>query len=219
MEKYFDIWKKVDLFTGIDAAELEVVFKCLGVVIKEVSKDTIIMLAGDKPQYVGVVLAGQLHVIREDYDGNRSLIAAITPGDMFAEALCCAGIDESPVTVLSAFDSTIMLLGFSRLLLTCPNSCVYHKKLIENMLEIIANKNLQLQNRMDIIGKRAVRAKVMSYLESFVKKQGRNITIPFNREEMANFLCVERSALSHELSKMKNDGLIDYSKNTFKLNW
>jgi len=110
-----------------------------------------------------------------------------------------------------------MLLSFSQILHTCPNSCAYHTKLIENMLELIANKNLQLQSRMEIISLKAVRAKVMRYLESFVPKQGRNITIPFNREEMADFLCVERSALSHELSKMKRDGLIEYKKNKFFL--
>ena len=219
MEKYYDILKTVGLFMSIGTTELDNVLKCLGVVIKEVSKDTIILLAGDKPQFVGVVLTGQLHIIREDYDGNRSLIAAISSGDMFAEALCCAGVPESPVTVIAAIDSAIMLLSFQRLMQTCPNSCVYHKKLIENMLGLIANKNLQLQNRMEIISKKAVRSKVVSYLESFVPKQGRNITIPFNREELADFLCVERSALSHELSKMKKDGLIDYRKNTFNLKW
>jgi len=217
MEKYLNVLNSAGLFRDIDAAELEAMLKCLGAEIQDVSKDVIVLLAGDKPQYVGVVLTGQLHIVREDYDGNRSLLAAVTPGEIFAEALCCAGILESPVTVISDIDSTIMLLSFSRILHTCPNSCAYHTKLIENMLELIANKNLQLQSRMEIISLKAVRAKVMRYLESFVPKQGRNITIPFNREEMADFLCIERSALSHELSKMKRDRLIEYKKNKFFL--
>ena len=217
MEKYFDVLKIVGLFRDIGAAELITMLKCLGAETRVVSRNEIILLAGDKPQHVGIVLTGRLHIVREDYDGNRSLITAVTPGEIFAEALCCAGIPESPVTVIPDIDSTIMLLSFSRILHTCTNSCAYHTKLIENMLGLIANKNLQLQSRMEVVSIKSIRAKVMRYLESFVPNQGRNITIPFNREQMADFLHVERSALSHELSKMKKDGLIDYRKNTFIL--
>ena len=218
MTKYLYALKLMGLFNGIDVAELETMLKCLGAEIRDVNRDEIVLLAGDKPQYVGIVLTGQLHIVREDFDGNHTLIAALTPGEIFAEALCCAGVSESPVTVLSEIDSTVMFLSFSRILHVCNNSCAYHTRLIENMLKLIANKNLQLQSRMEIISLKTIRAKVMRYLESFVPKQGRHIKIPFNREELAGFLCVERSALSHELSKMKRDGLIDYRKNYFTLN-
>ena len=217
MKEYCDVLRAVGLFRNIDIAELEAMQKCLGTQIKDVRKDDIILLAGDKPQNIGIVLAGRLHVLREDYDGNRLMVAAITPGELFAEALCCAGVPESPVTVISDIDSTIMLLSFSRILHSCPNPCAYHTQLIENMLGLIANKNLQLQSRMEIISLKSIRVKVIRYLESFAQKQGQDITIPFNREKLADFLCVERSALSHELSKMKKDGLIDYRKNIFKL--
>jgi len=215
LKKHFDVVKSVQLFKGIDDSQLEAMLKCLDSEIKIVKRDEIILLAGDKPHFIGVVLSGQLHIVREEYDGNRSLLAAVTPGGIFAEALCCAGVSESPVTVIAETDSTIMLLSFSRILHTCPNACSYHAKLIENMLEVVANKNLQLQHRMEIISLKSVRAKVTRFLESFVPTQGTNITIPFNREEMADFLCVERSALSHELARMMRDGLIDYRKNHF----
>ena len=94
---------------------------------------------------------------------------------------------------------------------------IFHTKLIENMLGLIANKNLMLQSRMEIVCMKSVRAKVLQYLKSFVPEQGREITIPFNREKLAEYLCVERSALSHELAKMKRDGLIEYRKNKFIL--
>lgn len=217
MKNYFGILKSVGLFKGIDAADLEAMLSCLGAEVKGIHKDEIILLAGEKPRQVGIVLSGQLHILKEDYEGNRALMAAVTPGKVFAEALCCANIDESPVTVVADIDSVVMLLGFKRILHTCPNSCLFHTKLIENMLGLIANKNLQLQKRMEIVGLKSVRMKVTSYLESFVPSQGRNITIPFNREELADFLCVERSALSHELARMKEDGLIEYRKNKFVL--
>jgi len=217
VKDYFGALKTVGLFQGIEAVELETMLTCVGAEVKNVAKGEIILLAGDRPQHVGIVLSGQLHVIREDYDGNRSLIAAIMPSEIFAEALCCAGVSESPVTVTAGVESSIMQLNFSRILRTCSNSCSFHAKLIENMLSLIAKRNIQLQNRMEIISLKSVRAKVLRYLESLVPKQGKKVTIPFNREELADFLCVERSALSHELSRMKRDGLIEYKKNTFVL--
>jgi len=219
LKKYFDVLKSVGLFRDIEAADLETMLKCLGTETREVTKNEIILFAGNQPRFVGVVLTGQLYIVRDDYDGNRSLLAFITPGEVFAEALCCAGVQESPVTVIADTDSTVILLSFRRILHTCPNSCVFHTKLIENMLGLIATKNLYLQNRMEIVTLKSIRMKVKSFLESFSSKQGRNITIPFNREELANYLCVERSALSHELMKMKKDGLIDYKKNKFMLHF
>ncbi len=217
MEKYFNILESVSLFNGINKVELGSMLRCLDAQIMNVKKNEIVLLAGNCPEHVGIVLSGQLHIVKDDYEGNRTMVAAVTSGEIFAEALCCAGIAESPVTVVANTDSVIMRLRFERILHTCPNSCNFHTKLIENMLEVVAKRNLMLQNRMDILGAHSVREKVMRYLESFIPKQGRNIEIPFNREGLANYLCVERSALSHELSRMKKDGLIDYKKNLFAL--
>lgn len=207
--------KSVNLFKGIDAAELETLLLCIGARACNAGKGEIILPAGDKPRFVGIVLTGLIHIIRDDYDGNRSLMAAVPPGEIFAEALCCAGVPESPVTVLACADTVYMSLPFADIIHTCHNSCSFHNRLIENMLGLIARKNLQMQDRMEIISMKSVRVKVLRYLESFAAKRGGSITIPFNREELADFLCVERSALSHELSRMKADGLIEYRKNIF----
>lgn len=217
MKEYLDILKKVGLFKDINASDLNVMYKCLGSEVKAFCKGEIILLSGDKPENVGIVLSGQIHVVKEDCDGNRSLLTSITAGDVFAEALCCAGVLESPVTVQADTDSVVMLLRFSRILNICSNSCSFRTQLIANMLKLIANKNLILQNRMGIISLKSIRAKVTRYLASFSPIYGQEITIPFNREELADFLCVERSALSHELARMKKDGLIVYRKNRFIL--
>ena len=217
VKENFGVLKSVGLFNGLEVTELETMLGCLGAEVKNVRKGEIILLAGDRPRHVGITLAGQLHIIREDYDGNRSLLAAMTSGDIFAEALCCAGVAESPVTVTADADSSVMLLDFSRILHTCRNSCSFHTKLIENMLSLIAKKNIMLQTRMELVSLKSVRTKVLRYLESFAPIQGKEIAIPFNREEMADYLCVERSALSHELARMKRDGLIEYRKNIFIL--
>lgn len=217
MKEYLNILADTGLFRDIDTADLEELLKCLGAEIKTIGKSEIVLLNGDKPESIGIVLSGQLHVVREDTDGNRSILAAITPGDIFGEALCCADVPESPVTVLADTASLVMLLRFSHILNTCSNSCAFHTRLIANMLRLIANKNLLLQDRMEIISLKSIRAKVTRYLESFSPVRGLEFYIPFNREELADFLCVERSALSHELARMKKDGLIEYKKNRFTL--
>jgi len=217
LDHFSGILKKVGLFKGIQYPQLESMLDCIGAGVRNVKKGQIILFPGDKPSFVGIVLSGQFNVLKEDYDGSHILVAAILPGGIFAEALCCASIEESPVTVISASDSSYIQLMFSRILHTCSKSCTFHRKLIENLLELLAKKNIFLQTRMEIISLKSVRAKVMRYLESFGKEQNEAIYIPFNREEMANFLNVERSALSHELAKMKRDGLIEYSKNQFKI--
>ena len=217
MKININLLKTLPLFREISVSDLEKMLECIDARIKTVKKDEILLLSGSKPLYMGIVLDGQLQIAREDYDGNRSLIAPVTVGDVYGETLCCAGILESPVTVTAGTDASVLLLRFSRILHTCQNSCAFHTKLVENMLGIIAGKNLFLQLRMEIISMKSVRAKVLRYFDSFSPKRGRQFLLPFNREEMADYLCVERSALSHELSRMKKDGLIEYSKNKFVL--
>lgn len=190
---------------------------CLQAKTMAYRKDAVLLEVGSKPEYVGVVLSGRLHIVRDDIDGNRTLVATLAEADTFAETFCCAGVNESPVSVLAGTDVTVLLLSFSRILHTCPNSCIFHQTLISNMLQIIAQKNLYLQNRMEILCMKSVRSRVLEYLGTFAAKQGRSFTIPHNREEMAEYLCVERSALSHELSRMKRDGIIAYRKDNFSL--
>lgn len=217
MKKYYEVIKTIPLFQNIPESDFDTVLTCLNVRITKIKKGELILMAGDKPEYVGAVIAGQLHIIKEDMDGMRTVIASLTPGDIFAEALCCAAVSKSPVSVLADTPATVMLLKFDRLLHWGGDSCAFHSILVGNMLQMIAQKNLYLQNRMEILGIKSIRTKVLQYLESHVPRQGRNITIPFNREELANYLSVDRSALSHELTRMKKDGLIEYRKNSFIL--
>ena len=214
---WYDILKTVSLFRGMDESKLDAILKCIRAEVKNVLKGEFALLADDKVAHTGIVLSGEMHILHECLDGRRSLIAPLMPGDIYAEALCCADIEESPVSVMAKTDSVVMMLDFPKILSSCPSTCGLRGELIENMLKAMANKNLHLQNRMEILGIKSVRNKVLRYLESFVPKQGQNIVIPFNREELANFLCVDRSALSHELTRMKADNLIDYRKNHFYL--
>ena len=217
LNTWFDVLTKVSLFSGIDELGINTMLQCIGAETINVLRGEFVLFVGDKITHIGIVLSGELHIMSECFEGKRSLIASLAPSDIYAEALCCANIEESPISVIAKTDSTVLLLDFSYILSPCSNVCGFHKMLIGNMLKNVAMKNLQLQSRMEILSMKSVRSKVLRYLESFVSKQGQHIVIPFNREELASYLSVERSALSHELARMKADGLIDYKKNHFHL--
>ena len=214
---YEDIIQSAPLFSGIGSDDIDAMLNCLTARLQSAAKGEILLLVGEKPEYVGIALSGRLLVCKEDEEGRRFLVAGIGPGEVFAESLCCAEVGKSPVTVLAEEESTVLQLRLDKILHFCPNSCAYHTRLIENLVRLVAQKNLELQNRIDMISVRTVREKVLRYLRTFPHAKGSMIQTPFSREEMADYLCVERSALSHELSRMKQDGLIDYHKNIFKL--
>ncbi len=203
------------LFAGVDESEMPGLLDCLGAARRTLAREEILLLRGARPDFVGIVLSGMLHIVKEDIEGNRLLVAAMESGDLFAEALCCAGVDESPVTILAETESEVLLLHFDRVLRYCPKNCACHQTVIANLLRLTAQKNLYLQNRLEIAGQRSIRAKVMRYLSGFRAQPGAPFTIPYNREQLAEFLCVDRTALSHELARMKQEGLLDYQKNRF----
>ncbi len=217
IQSYLHVIKQASIFQGIETDHLLSILNCLSARVVRYRKQEIAVLAGSRLEHIGVVLAGKLHITREDSAGDRMIVASVIPPEIYGETICSAEMEQSPVTVTASEESVVLLLNFSRTLQVCSNTCVFHTKIIKNMLALMATKNLFLQNRMDIVSKKSVRAKVMMYLESFVPAQGREITVPLNREKMAEYLCIDRSALSHELIKMKQDGLIDYDKNRFTL--
>lgn len=205
------------LFAGIEPGDLASLLRCLNAESAEYKKGETVLMAGDAPRAVGIVLVGQLSVAKVDMDGERSLLAQIAPGEHFAETLCCAGVEASPVTVQAELDSVVMLLDFGRILHTCSSSCAFHAKLIANMLMVIASKNLYLQQRTEFLSKKTIRKRLMKYLTHASGGAQGAFSIPFDREALADYLCIDRSALSRELSRLKDEGVIDYWKNQFKL--
>ena len=215
IKRYLDTVNRIGLFKGIEAGELEPMLRCLGAEIRDFPKGGNAMVAGDRPSFIGAVLTGRLCVFRDDHDGNRLLVDVIKPGKLFGESLSCAGVDESPVTVTAELDSTILRLNLYRMLSLCPTNCPHHSSLIGNMLRLIAERNLFLQGRMEVLCLKSLRAKVVRYLGSFAPVRGRAFKVPLSREGMAEYLGVDRSALSHELGRMRREGLIEYRKNSF----
>lgn len=220
MEKFenFSVLKTVPLFKGIREDELESALKCLSPQKKVYSKGELILRAGDPVTSVGIVISGRIQVIKEDYSGSRNILAEATAGSIFAEAFSCAKIEKLPVTVLSVTGSEILFFDYQRIISRCGASCVYHFKMIENMLEILAKNNLLLNQKIEHSSKRTTRDKLLSYLSEQAQLQGSSsFAIPFNRQELADYLCVERSAMSNELCKLRDEGYLRFEKNEFIL--
>ncbi|WP_317854115.1 Crp/Fnr family transcriptional regulator [Chakrabartyella piscis] len=216
MKKYFEIMKNNLLFGDITSEELESMLGCLEAKEQNYVKREVILFTGNPIDFVGMVLSGSVKIIKEDLDGNDMLLAEIGVGELFGEVFACAEISHSPVTIVAMDHTKVMFFKYQKIITTCQRSCVFHAKLTENMLKILAQKNLLLNQKIDILSKRSLREKILCYF-MYQCKGEKKFSIPLNREELASYLCADRSALSAELSKMQKEGLIQYQKNQFEL--
>jgi len=218
MEKYFDVIASSPLFASINHSELSSMLMCLGSRMVSYSKNDTIFSEGDPAKTMGMVLTGSVIIERTDFYGTRSLIATISPGELFAEMFVCADVEALPVSVVAASDCTIMLMDAKRIMTTCSSACIFHKTLIENLLHAVARKNLALNMKIHCMSQRTTREKLMTYLSETAKRlSSSEFTIPFDRQSLADYLGVERSAMSAELSRMKKDGLIETHGSLFRL--
>ena len=214
---YLEILRKVKLFDGIQD-DLPTLLQCLGSDEKTYNRSEIILMVGQPISSVGVVLEGEIQVIEEDFNGNRNILTELGPTHIFAEAFASANILESPITVVSKTDSRILFLGVNRIITTCPSSCIFHNRLIQNLLRILARKNILLSNKNRLLSQRSIRDKVLSYLSmQSEKNNSMHFEIPFNRGELSDFLCVDRSALSRVLSQLQKEKILTMNQKKFIL--
>ena len=206
------------LFAGIDGNSLESLLTCLEAVSRVYAREDFIFTAGEKAEYVGIVLTGSVHVLQDDFWGRRMILAHIGPGGLFGEAFSCAGAVALPVSAAAAEPAEIMLIDYRKSVTTCSAACAFHSRLIGNMLGILAEKNILLTKKMEHLSRRTTRGKLLSFLSAQAMQAGSDcVEVPFNRQELADYLCVDRSALSRELGVMQAEGLLRYRKNRFEL--
>lgn len=218
MDNFFDRLKEAKLFEGIQESDLRSMLDCLSAEKKQFQKGAFILSAGDRTVYLALVLSGRVIVLKEDYWGNANIVTEIGPGQTFAESYACVGNVPLAVSVQAEEDSEILYLNIRRVLTVCSSGCAFHQRLIRNLVSMLASKNLFLNEKMTHLTQRSTREKLLSYLTSESARQGsRKFEIPYNRQELADYLSVDRSAMSSELGKMKRDGLIDFRKNQFVL--
>ena len=206
------------LFQGIREHEIEAMLTCLSAEERTYGKDAYIYRAGDVTGRLGVVMEGAVNIIKDDVWGNRKIIENIGGGQIFGETYACLKGEPLMVDVQASERSRILFMDVNRILTTCSSSCDFHNRLIRSLMYVLAGKNLMLTKKMDIITPKSLRERVMVYLSQESVKQGcRTVTVPFNRQQMADYLSVDRSALSGELSKMQKEGVIAYEKNRFTI--
>ena len=218
VEDEITVLKRCPLFSGIDPDELLAMLDCLQVRRVTVEKNGFVFREGDAAEYVGIVLSGAVQIVREDYYGNRSILGVSQAGEIFGEAYACTGIQFLPVSVMAAQKSRIMLADCKRIITGCGHSCTFHSKMINNLLQVVAEKNMQLSRKLELMSKKTTREKLLSYLLEQAKIAGSpNFTIPFDRQQLADYLGAERSALSAEISRMRKDGIFLCEKSRFTL--
>jgi len=218
MKEYFDLLLSTPLFAGIDPHDLDPMLHCLGATVVNIPKGDPVFLEGDAAGFIGVVLEGCVQVVQEDFYGNRSILTHAEKGELFGESFACANIDTMPVSGYAIRDSKLLLLSCQKMLTVCSSACLFHNQLVKNMLRVVAQKNLALNSKIRFMSQKTTKEKLMAYLLEQAKTAGSSeFTIPFDRQALADFLGVERSAMSAELGKLKKAGLLDLKGSHFRL--
>lgn len=209
---------KIALMQGLNEQEISLILNCLQAKIKKYEKGETIFQEGEKIEEIGIIFSGTVMVQRNDYWGNRSIVALLGEMDVFGETFACLN-QASDVQVIAEEASEILFLQVNRVLTTCSSSCQFHNRLIRNLLEICAKKNYQMNVKVDILSQKTTREKLLTFLSRQAIRLGKQqFEIPFNRQQLADYLSVDRSAMTVELGKLKKEGIIDFQKNVFALN-
>ena len=218
MKKYIDILKHTKLFFGISESDIEAMLCCLNAQVRKYDKGEYIFRQGEYLENLCVVLSGTVHIQSDDYWGNRSIISEIGALEMFGEAYAVHCNTAVLNDAVATTHTTVAFFNINKLLTVCKSACAFHSLVIQNLMTALADKNRQLVQKLTHMSKRTTREKLISYLSYQSKLNCSNhFAIPFNRQELADFLSVDRSAMSNELCKMRDDGLIRFDKNNFTL--
>lgn len=217
-EKESAVLRQAPLFAGIRQEEIPKLLPCLAAARKTFEKDAAIFSIGEKIIRVGLVLSGSVRIERYDCWGNRHIVTAVLPGDLFGEAYAAAAQPSGDIGVTAAEPSTVLFLDLSRMLHMCKNACPYHARLIDNLVCLLASKNLALNEKLTCVTQPTLRDKLLSYLSSqSLRQHSAYFDIPFDRQALADYLNAERSALSNEISKLRREGILECRKNHFHL--
>ena len=218
MKNYLEILKKCPLFFDVDDGDLLKMLVCLGAKKESFDKKYTILAEGTPAKHVGIVLSGSAQIIQIDYYGNRSILEIAEPSQIFSEEYACSETSSIPVAVVANEPCEILLIDCSHILHTCSNNCGFHQQLIYNLMKGLATKNIMLHQKLEVTSKRTTREKLMAYLLLCAQKANSNsFVIPLDRQELADYLEVDRSGLSTEISKLCKEGTIKADKKRFEL--
>ena len=218
MPDNFDALAACPLFEGVSREDRAAMLQCMQARTVNVAKGEAVFRAEGPAEYVGILLSGGVRVFRDDFDGNRTIHAAMQPGDLFGETFACAGLSRLPVTAEADRPSRVLLIHMKRLIETCPSACGFHNRVVMNLLKAMAAKNLLLNQKLEITSRRTIREKLLAYLSAQARTAGADsFVIPFDRQGLADYLGVDRSALSAEIGKLRREGVIESDRSAFTL--
>ena len=218
MPDNFDALAACPLFEGVSREDTATMLQCMQARLVDVAKGEAVFRAGEPAEYVGILLSGGVRVFRDDFDGNRTIHGAMQPGDLFGETFACAGVGRLPVTAEADRPSRVLLIRMKRLIETCPSACGFHNRVVMNLLKVMAAKNLMLNQKLEITSRRTTREKLLAYLSAQARAAGSDsFVIPFDRQGLADYLGVDRSALSAEIGKLRREGVIKSERSAFIL--
>lgn len=208
----------VSLFETIQPDELPSLLNCLQAQTKCFEKDSLIRNEGDPADFIGLVLCGTIQILHYDRNGRRNITAVFSAGDLFAEAVSCAEMQKLPFSIEAVTDCEILFLKEHRILHLCEESCTFHRRLVHNLLKIMAEKNVLLTQKLRYLSHKTTAEKLLSFLGDQAKLHHSNeFVIPFDRQALADYLGVERSAMSAEIGRLQKNGVLETKRNWFRL--
>ena len=218
MDRLIQEMIKSPLFAGIAQEDMQPMLHCVGYRVAAFRKGEAIALEEENVQHIGVILSGAVDMVKEDLWGNRTMLVRMRSSELFGETFACGMDTLSVVSFTASEESRVMFMPFRRIMHTCTSACMFHHRLVENMVQMIARKNRDLMRKGEVVSKKNLREKILTYLSIQAQQNSsRYFEIPLGRVELADYLCADRSALTRELVSMKKDGLIDYDKNMFRI--
>lgn len=218
MKKYIPVLKRTKLFAGIANDEIASMLLCLDAQVHHYKKGEYVLREGEHLSNIMILVGGRLHIQKDDYWGNRSILEQISMGEMFGEAYIAPESEPLLNDVVAAEDSVVMFFNAKQIITTCSSACRFHTMVVQNLFFSISEKNRKVVRKLSHMSKRSIREKLISYLsEEATRQNSSSFAIPFNRQQLADFLFVDRSAMSNELSKMRKEGLLEFERNCFKL--
>ena len=218
MKKFIPILKRTQLFAAVSEEEISSMLSCLNARLRTYKKGEYVLRQGEHLNDITVLVDGELHIQRDDYWGNRAIVNRIAVGEMFGEAYIAPESGALLNDVVAIEDSAVIFFDVRRIITVCSSACRFHSMVVQNLFFSISQKNKTLVQKIGHISKRTTREKLISYLSEEAKRQNSaSFTIPFNRQQLADFLSVDRSAMSSELCKMRDEGMLEFNKNQFKL--
>ena len=218
MEQYLPVLKKTRLFAGVGEDEIGAMLGCLGAAAQQYAKGEYVLRQGETLSRLMVLVRGRLHIQKDDYWGNRSIVSAVLPGEMFGEAYLAPGSGPLMNDAVAVEESAVLSFDVTRLLTVCPSACRFHSLTVRNLFFALSEKNRHLVGRLGIATQRSTRDKLIAFLSEQARLQGCSaFDIPFNRQQMADYLSVDRSAMSGELCRMRDEGMLRFERNHFEL--